>query len=318
MNWKFREPLFFGWGLRLGVRALAAARSAAHARQALAMVLQPINTYTRYPEYHCVESAIGAWLDLRTDAEPARILDVGSPKLMGLYLGQTRRCDLMLTDLSPTNLDPYGWLWDLLARRRAPGKVQFVQCDVRALGLPAESVDIVYSMSVVEHIEGADGDRLALREMLRVLRPGGLLVVTVPYGKPYLEQIIRGMQHASEYTGDQAEHFFQRIYDAASAEERLIGPLRADCATLQTVSIGRRIGRWLRAYHGFRAGVPLWMNSVTGWFNPILSRWFNIARDGLADDLVTVAGREHSYGDIYGDLVIVAVKRGRQAPGRAD
>lgn len=71
---------------------------------------------------------------------------------------------------------------------------RFVQGDIRATGLPAGSFDIVTAVSTVEHIglagrydmEDADpaGDRHAVEEFRRVLRPQGTLLLTVPYGKP--------------------------------------------------------------------------------------------------------------------------------------
>ncbi|MEB3328037.1 MAG: class I SAM-dependent methyltransferase [Candidatus Sericytochromatia bacterium] len=54
---------------------------------------------------------------------------------------------------------------------------QVVQGDVVDLPLPADSADVMVAMDVLEHL---DDDGRAARELFRVLRPGGLLVVTVP------------------------------------------------------------------------------------------------------------------------------------------
>ena len=45
------------------------------------------------------------------------------------------------------------------------------------LPVRAAALDVVVALDVIEHL---DDDRLALREMLRVLRPGGVLLATVP------------------------------------------------------------------------------------------------------------------------------------------
>jgi SAM-dependent methyltransferase len=63
---------------------------------------------------------------------------------------------------------------------------RFLLGDVRDLPLPDRSVDFVYAGGVVEHFREIDR---ALAEMVRVLRPGGRLLITVPaltLSYPYL------------------------------------------------------------------------------------------------------------------------------------
>lgn len=60
--------------------------------------------------------------------------------------------------------------------RRYPG-VRAVQADLTALPLPGSAVDTVVTMQVIEHL--ADQPRF-LAECLRVLRPGGRIVVSTP------------------------------------------------------------------------------------------------------------------------------------------
>ena len=54
-----------------------------------------------------------------------------------------------------------------------------VAADVRHMPLPDEVADVCISLGVVEHFPG--GPQQALREMYRILRPGGILFLTVPY-----------------------------------------------------------------------------------------------------------------------------------------
>lgn len=49
--------------------------------------------------------------------------------------------------------------------------------DARALGLPDASFDLVVALDMIEHLED---DAAAVRELCRVLKPGGVLLVTVP------------------------------------------------------------------------------------------------------------------------------------------
>jgi SAM-dependent methyltransferase len=64
------------------------------------------------------------------------------------------------------------------ARRASPG-FGFARADVRAAPVRSGSVDAVLSLGVVEHDEA--GPEAALREARRMLRPGGLLVLGVPF-----------------------------------------------------------------------------------------------------------------------------------------
>lgn len=59
----------------------------------------------------------------------------------------------------------------------ASGEAGGLAQDVCALDFPGESVDIVICHRVLEHVLD---DRTALREIHRVLKPGGLLSVSVP------------------------------------------------------------------------------------------------------------------------------------------
>ncbi len=65
---------------------------------------------------------------------------------------------------------------DALEASRRRG-LHVVAGDASALPVADGSADIVSALDVLEHL---DDDRAAVREMARVLRPGGLLVVTVP------------------------------------------------------------------------------------------------------------------------------------------
>jgi hypothetical protein len=73
---------------------------------------------------------------------------------------------------------------------------------------------------VLEHIPGA-GDTLAFGEIVRVVRPGGIIVVTVPYAASYHETFVAGPVYEREYGGEPV--FFERHYDSETLRSRLIG-----------------------------------------------------------------------------------------------
>jgi ubiquinone/menaquinone biosynthesis C-methylase UbiE len=53
----------------------------------------------------------------------------------------------------------------------------FAVSDARSLPLAAESMDFIYAINVFHHIEGSDGRLAALREVVRVLKPGGVFIL---------------------------------------------------------------------------------------------------------------------------------------------
>jgi SAM-dependent methyltransferase len=97
-----------------------------------------------------------------------------------------------------------------------------VKTDLRALGLKAESFDLVFASHVLEHI---DRDDVALAEVYRVLKPGGLAVLPVPI---VAEETIEYPQAvASEFSHVRApgrdyfkkyENIFDRVIVKTSAD----------------------------------------------------------------------------------------------------
>ncbi len=64
-----------------------------------------------------------------------------------------------------------------VAKARSRGVGDVVQATLEAMPFAADRFDLAVSFDVIEHL---DNDREALRELRRVVRPGGLLLVTVP------------------------------------------------------------------------------------------------------------------------------------------
>ena len=69
-----------------------------------------------------------------------------------------------------------------------------VRGDVRRKPLKDASVDAVVSLGVVEHDEA--GPDVALREIRRVLRPGGTLILAVPYNNWWRRAVVNHLQSA--------------------------------------------------------------------------------------------------------------------------
>jgi len=112
-----------------------------------------------------------------------RILDLGSPKDLATILARYQGYEVVAVDILPEAValsERYASAQGLAGV--GPGKVRSQVQDGRALDYADASFDAAYCVSVLEHIPGS-GDTAAIRELSRVVKPGGLVVVTVRYGK---------------------------------------------------------------------------------------------------------------------------------------
>lgn len=139
-----------------------------------------------------------------------RVLDLASPKLVAIELAR-RGAHVTSVDALEEEIA----LWRSLARSHRG--VSFEVADGRALPFPNDSFDHAYSISVLEHIpEG--GDREALKELARVVRPGGRVVVTVPFASRYREDWRGAPVYGSQEPVD-GRYFFERWYDSGRLRE---------------------------------------------------------------------------------------------------
>ena len=296
----FEEDKFYRFGLRLGVANFRKNRFSLGIRKTIGKLTQPINSYTRFPEYALMEESIRSFCD--ASELPAEILDVGSPKCFGLFLASTQSCTVEMTDISPLNLDEYGTMWDSV-RPQAKGHARFSLQDARGLTYKEDLFDIVYSMSVLEHVAGEVGDSAALSEMVRVLKPGGLLLFSVPFGSVYTEQWRNGFAGAVEERNDGTYHFFQRIYDSHSLKTRLLQTLRkVDICSTWTV--------WRRSNVLVRVLAHLGQNlrGALGILNPVLSSKLNYSAPGIMEEIPSHYSNVYSPRDLCGDVIIVGRK----------
>ncbi len=295
-----KEFHFYLFGLRLGFASLFANGFALGVKKTIGKISQPINSYSRFPEFNFMDSAIDHYTGERSRNDTLRILDVGSPKCFGFYLARKLAAQIHSTDISILNVAEYMVMWNAV-KRYAKGEVSFSLHDARNLGYPDHFFDIAYSMSVIEHVEGERGDLKSITEMIRVLKPGGLLLVSVPAGEVFVEQQRVGLAGAARRTKDKKAYFFQRIYDLSS----LRGVFPAYNTDLREVTLGvvqRRCHSLIRAWGALGEN----LRGALGFLNPIISMLCNRPREGTMGPGHTTYGKTYAEGDVYGDWLISA------------
>ena len=212
---------FYRLSWYLGWRGLLRRREI---KQAVARLVNPLS-YPRYREYELVLRG----LRLRPGL---RVLDIGSPKLLAVLLASRYDIDLWITDLRDYFIASTRSFLDAVGRGADIGRRLHLETqDARALGYDSGSFDRVYAVSVVEHIPD-DGDSRAMAEIARVLRPGGIAALTVPFAATYGEEFVPSDVYERQRHGQELV-FYQRRYDDAALHRRLIEPSGLEVAELR-------------------------------------------------------------------------------------
>jgi len=138
--------------------------------QLLAKVLynQPPNS-DRYLEY--------PWMLKNITITSGKILDVGSTASNMLYNFLSKTIEINSIDLNSKEIEN--------------DSIKFSVGDIRKTNYSDNYFDLISCISTLEHIgvsgrygsdEDPNGDKKAVQEMARILKPGGTMLVTVPYG----------------------------------------------------------------------------------------------------------------------------------------
>ncbi|MEO6569293.1 MAG: class I SAM-dependent methyltransferase [Opitutaceae bacterium] len=123
------------------------------------------------------------------------LLDCGAGT--GLFAGEmAARCRVLVLDDHEESLSR-------LRERFSPEQVLRVSAE--GIPLADASVDAITALDVLEHIEN---DQAAVRQMARVLRPGGVAVITVPAGMALWSDWDQSLHHYRRYHRKQLRALF--------------------------------------------------------------------------------------------------------------
>ena len=168
----------------------------------------------------------------------ARVLDLGSPKDLAIFLARLREYQVVATDILPEAITlSQRYVLAQGLNGDGPGKVRSEVQDGRSLSYPDDFFDAAFSVSVLEHIPDR-GDIDAIRELIRVVKPGGVIIVTTPYDLEYRETFVNHNVYEREQL-DKRPLFYERHYDDAVLKERLLGENWVQVVDLELWGEGR-------------------------------------------------------------------------------
>lgn len=150
------------------------------------------------------------------------IIDIGSPKLLALYLSATNPdSEIIVSDISDYFVSDFEEFKKLLNL----GNMKIKIIDGRSMEFKDNSIEQVFSVSVLEHIP-EDGDSKCAKEIGRILKPGGVATFTLPYAQDYCEEYLEGIKtYWSDFSVENnGKVFFQRRYTWDDIEQRIIKP----------------------------------------------------------------------------------------------
>lgn len=192
----------------LGLRALFGLRRRLPLTTIFDLLFLPMDS-TRYFEFDF------AWSSLMA-CPGGRYLDVSSPRLLPIIL-LDRRSDLDadLINPDPKDLANTARLVDLLA---AQDRCRLHKLVIGDAPFDVETFDVISSISVLEHIPD---DIESLRRIWSFLKPGGILVLTVPCMARSSEQFIDRNEWGVLEQDENGQVFWQRYYDQSLLEQRI-------------------------------------------------------------------------------------------------
>ncbi|MGZ0175008.1 MAG: class I SAM-dependent methyltransferase, partial [Planctomycetales bacterium] len=108
--------------------------------------------------------------------------------------------------------------------------------DARNLDFEDCSFDLITSISVFEHIAPEEnGEFPAVRELYRVLKPGGVAILIVPFAHQYFAEYVAGsVYERTEKDGE--DTFYQRFYDMDRLQRSIIEPSELELVDLSFVN----------------------------------------------------------------------------------
>ncbi len=268
--------------------------------------------YTRYFEYPKAVEMMSVEVGDRLS-----LLDVGSGRLgqFPLFLASSfPQLSICASDPRDDFREQLEYVEKLgLQSALASGRLRLESMDILAPIFPDQTFDRITCISTLEHIPG-EGDTTAIRNMARLLKPGGLLVLSVPFNRYHNGEIYRAERMYAVGGGDGGQaasngrYFFERIYDEPSLRCRLLEPSGLQIErTVYFGEPGYSFGRFIHAgyYQGRTLPKLLLKSRVVQILMPWLSPMF----------LKEITPEQFDAEDWSGVGVLIALRNPPSPPG---
>lgn len=175
---------------------------------AYGLILAPLDS-VRYFEFDFM------WNAVRT-MKIGSYLDVSSPRMLPLMIVD-RRANLVADLINPDKKDlPVSA--SLAKSLGIADRCRFHDRLIEDAPLTPASYDLITSMSVIEHIPDDQG---AIQKMWDLLRPGGVLLISMPCASQASEEYTNLNDYGLIDTDESGFVFWQRYYDEALIQQRI-------------------------------------------------------------------------------------------------
>lgn len=210
----------FRIGMRLKTNAANSYRSilgnlvkVSHKPRLLSRALTPID-FVRFREFDFALRAVTQFMPA-----PRNVLDISSPKLLPLTIAsRLPHAQVTITDILQREA---AWAGNA-ANRLGLTNVTAHTEDARALTFSDNRFDLITSISVFEHIAPEHGGEIpAVKELARVLAPGGVAIITLPFSRKYFADYQVGNVYERNGTSNEPI-FFQRFYDSELLQRNIV------------------------------------------------------------------------------------------------
>jgi SAM-dependent methyltransferase len=156
--------------------------------------------------------------------------------------------------------------------KRRHGRGSYVAADGMHLPFKTGSFDHTICSEVLEHVAN---DRQALKELARVLKPSGQLIITFPHRKFYFAYDDHFVKHLRRYELFEMEDRLQAVGLRPVSIQKILGPLEK--VTMWSVVSCFSLMQKIRPHTSKGNGLSNRMNIVAPLF-----KWINVFYAGLA------------------------------------
>lgn len=179
----------------------------------LDLIVDPVRT-VRYFEFDFCEKAYN-W------EKCEKALDISSPRMFMFYL-TNKYPSLKYNYINPDIKDirESEKIYELLK----PKNLSIEVMNAKKSKFRDNYFDAIVSISVIEHIDKEE-DITALKEMWRILKKGGSLIITIPLVKKAFDQYLDFDEYGLNSPNNKGKYFATRWYNKELIEKRIINVL---------------------------------------------------------------------------------------------